>query len=87
MPFPHWRAKRLGQWRSADNAARRSSAEIQRDAFGKLIGPPLAGFIIDHTGGYRWAVAAALAMASAAFLVLLPLPNCELPASAPQKIG
>ena len=57
------------------------------NAFGTLIGPPLAGFIIDHTGGYRWAVAAALAMASAAFLVLLPLPNCELPDLAPQKIG
>src|SRR5580704_981066 len=49
---------------------------------GALIGPPLAGFIIDHTGGYRWAVAAALAMASAAFLVLLPLPRCEIPDSA-----
>ncbi|MGZ6175642.1 MAG: MFS transporter, partial [Candidatus Binataceae bacterium] len=24
------------------------------NAFGTLIGPPLAGFIIDHTGGYRW---------------------------------
>jgi MFS family permease len=57
------------------------------NAFGTLIGPPLAGFIIDHTGGYRWAVAAALAMASAAFLVLLPLPNCELPDFTPQKIG
>ena len=57
------------------------------NAFGTLIGPPLAGFIIDQTGGYRWAVAAALAMASAAFLVLLPLPNCELPGPAPQKIG
>jgi MFS family permease len=57
------------------------------NAIGTLIGPPLAGFIIDHTGGYRWAVAAALAMASAAFLVLLPLPNCELPSPAPQKIG
>ena len=49
------------------------------NAFGTLIGPPLAGFIIDQTGGYRWAVAAALAMATAAFLVLLPLPRCEIP--------
>ena len=43
------------------------------NAFGPLIGPPLAGFIIDQTGGYRWAVAAALGMATVAFLVLLPL--------------
>jgi len=57
------------------------------NAFGTLIGPPLAGFIIDQTGGYRWAIAAALAMATAAFLVLLPLPQCEIPDLAPQKIG
>jgi MFS family permease len=57
------------------------------NAFGTLIGPPLAGFIIDQTGGYRWAIAAALAMATAAFLVLLPLPQCEIPDYAPQKIG
>jgi MFS family permease len=57
------------------------------NAFGTLIGPPLAGFIIDRTGGYRWAIAAALAMATAAFLVLLPLPNCEIPDATPQKIG
>jgi MFS family permease len=57
------------------------------NAFGTLIGPPLAGFIIDRTGGYRWAIAAALAMATAAFVVLLPLLNCEIPDAAPQKIG
>ena len=57
------------------------------NAFGTLIGPPLAGFIIDQTGGYRWAVAAALAMATAAFLVLLPLPRCEIPDPTLQKSG
>jgi MFS family permease len=57
------------------------------NAFGTLIGPPLAGLIIDRTGGYRWAIAAAFAMATAALLVLLPLPNCELPDPVPQKIG
>jgi MFS family permease len=58
------------------------------NAFGTLIGPPLAGFIIDQTGGYRWAVAAALGMATVAFLVLLPLPRCEIPdSSALQNIG
>jgi MFS family permease len=58
------------------------------NAFGTLIGPPLAGFVIDQTGGYRWAVAAALGMATLAFLVLLPLPRCEIPDSpALQNIG
>ncbi|HTJ08955.1 MAG TPA: MFS transporter [Candidatus Binataceae bacterium] len=57
------------------------------NAFGTLIGPPLAGCIIDHTGGYRWAIATALTMATAAFLVLLPLPRIEVPDPAPQKIG
>lgn len=57
------------------------------NAFGTLIGPPLAGFIIDRTGSYRWAIAAALAMAAIAFLVLLPLPRCEVPEATPQKMG
>jgi MFS family permease len=52
------------------------------NAFGTLIGPPLAGFIIDHTGGYRWAIGAALTMATAAVIVLLPLPKIEIPDSA-----
>ena len=43
------------------------------NAFGTLIGPPIAGFIIDRTGGYRWAVAFALVTASSAFVVLMPL--------------
>lgn len=42
-------------------------------AFGTLIGPPIAGFIIDQTGSYRWAVAFALATACAALVVLLSL--------------
>jgi MFS family permease len=53
------------------------------NAFGTLIGPPLAGYIIDHTGGYRWAIAAALAMASGAVIVLLPLPKIGIQDSAP----
>jgi MFS family permease len=57
------------------------------NAFGTLIGPPLAGFIIDRTGGYRWAIAAALAMATAALLVLLPLPRYAAADAEPQKIG
>lgn len=47
------------------------------NAFGTLIGPPIAGFIIDRAGGYRWAVAFALATASVAFAVLMPLGRYE----------
>jgi len=43
------------------------------NAFGTLIGPPIAGFIIDHAGGYRWAIAFALLTGGAALAVLLPL--------------
>lgn len=57
------------------------------NAFGTLIGPPLAGVIIDHAGGYRWAIAAALGMAAVAFLVLLPLPGCEVRDPAFQNSG
>ena len=41
--------------------------------FGAMIGPPLAGMIIDHTGTYRIAIAAAFAIAIAAFSLLIPL--------------
>jgi MFS family permease len=41
---------------------------------GALVGPPLAGVLVDATGGYRWAIAAAGLCAVAAFLALLPLP-------------
>lgn len=40
---------------------------------GALAGPPLAGSIIDSTGGYRWAVGAALAFALASAVSVLPL--------------
>ncbi|MCO1655527.1 MFS transporter [Pseudonocardia humida] len=42
---------------------------------GAFIGPPLAGVLVDATGGYRWAIAAAGACGLAAFLALLPLPS------------
>ncbi len=41
--------------------------------FAALVGPPLAGFVIDRTGSYQWVIAAALAIGMAAFGVLLPL--------------
>lgn len=42
-------------------------------AFGALIGPPLAGFIVDSTGGYRWSIVFAMALAAASAAVLLRL--------------
>jgi MFS family permease len=41
--------------------------------FGSLIGPPLAGYMIDVTGTYSMAILAAMGMAFLAFLMLLPL--------------
>ena len=43
--------------------------------FGALVGPPLAGILIDATGGYRWAVAAAGVSGLGALVALLPLPS------------
>ncbi len=40
---------------------------------GVLLGPPLAGVLIDATGGYRWAIACSGLCAFASFLFLLPL--------------
>ena len=40
---------------------------------GALVGPPLAGLTVDKTGSYRWGIGAAMALAAAGWLVLLPL--------------
>lgn len=40
---------------------------------GTLVGPPIAGLVIDATGGYGWAIGASMAAALAAWAVLLPL--------------
>jgi MFS family permease len=42
---------------------------------GALVGPPLAGVLVDATGGYRWAIAAAGVSGLGAFVALLPLPS------------
>ena len=42
-------------------------------AFGTLLGPPLAGAIVDHTGSYRIAIGFTMAATIAAFLILLRL--------------
>ena len=41
--------------------------------FGSLIGPPLAGYMIDVTGTYTMAILAAMGMALLAFVLLIPL--------------
>jgi MFS family permease len=42
-------------------------------ALGALLGAPLAGLLIDSTGGYGWAIGAAGLCALGSFLALLPL--------------
>lgn len=37
---------------------------------GALVGPPAAGFVIDATGSYRWAIGAAMALAFGGWLIL-----------------
>lgn len=49
---------------------------------GALIGPPLAGLVIDATGGYRWAVVLAGLAALGSVLALLPLGRVRHPAAA-----
>ena len=45
--------------------------------FGAMVGPPLVGLIIDRTGSYRIAIAAAFAVALASFALLIPLARFE----------
>jgi MFS family permease len=44
---------------------------------GAMVGPPLVGLIIDRTGSYRVAIAAAFAVALASFALLIPLSRYE----------
>ncbi|HZC45901.1 MAG TPA: MFS transporter [Candidatus Acidoferrum sp.] len=53
--------------------------------FGAMAGPPIVGLIIDRTGSYRVAIAAAFAVAIASFALLIPLSRCE-PASEPPLV-
>ncbi|MPY91565.1 MAG: MFS transporter [Acidimicrobiia bacterium] len=41
---------------------------------GGLLGPPSAGWLIDRTDSYRWAILVAFALAATGFLLLLSLP-------------
>jgi MFS family permease len=41
---------------------------------GGLIGPPTAGWVIDHTDTYRWAIAGCLVSSGIALVLLLDLP-------------
>ena len=45
--------------------------------FGALIGPPVAGLIIDRTDSYRWAIGTAMALAFVGWAVLLRLRHPE----------
>ena len=47
---------------------------------GALLGPPLAGMIVDRTGSYRWAIAYSLIAAFASYVALLPLKDKVRPA-------
>jgi MFS family permease len=38
-----------------------------------ILGPVLAGFIIDRTGSYRWAIVFALVTGMLAFIAVMPL--------------
>jgi MFS family permease len=50
---------------------------------GAMVGPPLVGLIIDRTGSYRIAIAAALVIALAAVAMLIPLGRYEPATSEP----
>jgi len=45
--------------------------------FGAMVGPPLVGMIIDRTGSYRIAIAAAFTIAMIAYALLIPLSRYE----------
>jgi MFS family permease len=42
---------------------------------GGLIGPPTAGWVIDQTGGYRWAIAGCFVSSAVALALLFELPT------------
>ncbi len=42
---------------------------------GALIGAPTAGYVIDHSGSYRWAIVGCLAVSAMANLALMGLPS------------
>jgi len=46
---------------------------------GAMVGPPMVGVIIDRTGSYRVAIAAALVVAMGSFALLIPLGRYEHP--------
>jgi MFS family permease len=46
-------------------------------AIGTLLGPPVCGALIDHTGSYRIAVAFTMALTVGAFAIMLPLARAE----------
>ena len=51
-----------------------------------MVGPPIVGMIIDRTGTYRIAIAAAFAVAMCAVALLIPLTRYES-MEAPARAG
>ena len=51
--------------------------------FSALLGPPLAGFIVDCTGGYRWVAAFALAIGLLGFTAVIRLKSDQVSTSHP----
>jgi MFS family permease len=47
-----------------------------------IIGPLVAGWIVDYSGTYEWAIAFALAMGALGFLAILPLKTGAIPGHA-----
>jgi len=41
--------------------------------FSTMLGPPLAGLVVDYTGSYQWGIAFALAMGLLGFAAIIPL--------------
>jgi len=53
---------------------------------GAMAGPPLVGLIIDRTGSYRLAIAAAFVVALTSFALLLPLTGYDRPPTPTQPV-
>ncbi|WP_219412369.1 MFS transporter [Pseudonocardia nigra] len=54
---------------------------------GALFGPPLAGFLVDATGGYTWAIVVAGVFGLGSFLALLPLGRPAASAASADRAG
>lgn len=51
-----------------------------------ILGPLLAGLVIDHSGNFRWAIAFALAMGMLGFIAVIPLRSGRLRRDLPSQM-